>query len=420
MIPQTIRANPHGWVVVFVSFLALSVISATRASIGLVMPALEADLGWTRGFVSTVAAWALVTMAVTAPFAGNMLDRYGPRIIFVVGLSVAGIGLCSSAVIQERWQYLLSFALLAGVGYGTVAKSMVSATVGQYFDRDRGLAAGIAAGGSTAGQLALLPVLAIVLTAMGWRYGYIFLGACCFILIPVVWILIGDRKKQPAPRRELEGALAPLSTRLRYLVGNRTFLLLLVSYTICGFTTAGVIETHFVPYVQTCGFPVVTSATAYGFLAGFNLIGMFLSGYLTDRMHRPLLLGTIYTMRGLAFILLMLVPEFGVPFLLFFAAVFGIFDYSTIPVTTSLVATHLGRHVMGLSLGLLGMFHSGGAAVGAFMGGMLYDLFYRYDWIWLASIALALTAAVMAFCIVEKPQGKDEALGPEAATPAVR
>jgi MFS family permease len=63
---------------------------------------------------------------------------------------------------------------------------------------------------------------------------------------------------------------------------------------------------------------------------------------------------------------------------------------------------------MGLALGLLGMFHSGGAAVGAFMGGYLYDLFQRYDWIWLASIGLAGLAAIMAFCIIEKPQVEDE------------
>jgi MFS family permease len=415
VITQTFRANPHGWIVVFVSFSALSVISATRASIGLVMPALEAELGWSRGFISSVAAWALVTMAVTAPFAGNMLDRYGPRFVFVTGLIVAGIGLCSSAVIDTRWQYLLSFALLAGVGYGTVAKSMVTATVGQYFEKDRGLAGGVAAGGSTAGQLALLPLLAVVLTSMGWRYGYIFLGACCFVLIPIVWVLIGDGAKRP-PRAK-DQSTEPLRARLGYLSGNRTFLLLLVSYTICGFTTAGVIETHLVPYVQSCGFPVVTSATAYSFLAGFNLLGMFVSGYLTDRMHRPLLLGTIYAMRGMAFILLMLVPKFDVTFLLFFAAVFGTFDYSTIPVTTSLVATHVGRPVMGLALGILGMFHSSGGALGAFFGGQIYDLFQRYDWIWLVSIGLALIAAVMAFCIVEKPQGESESL-PEGAAPA--
>jgi sugar phosphate permease len=79
LLIQAVRANPHGWVVVLVCFFALSVVSATRASIGLVTPALESDLGWTRGFVSSVAAYSLITMAVAAPFVGNLVDLSGGR-----------------------------------------------------------------------------------------------------------------------------------------------------------------------------------------------------------------------------------------------------------------------------------------------------------------------------------------------------
>src|SRR3546814_19677156 len=59
------------------------------------------------------------------------------------------------------------------------------------------------------------------------------------------------------------------------------------SYTICGFTTSGVIETHLMPYAALCGFPPVPSATAYGLLSGVNLIGMIVAGWLSDRVHRP-------------------------------------------------------------------------------------------------------------------------------------
>jgi MFS family permease len=413
---QLIRANPHGWVVVVVCFFALSVVSATRASIGLVMPSLEADFGWSRSFVSSVAAWALVTMAVTAPIVGNLLDRYGARIILTVGLFVAGLGLCSSAIIASQWQFLLSFALLAGIGYGTVAKSIVSATIVLYFEQNRGLATGFASAGSTAGQLALLPTLAFVLTAMGWRYGYIFLGISCFVFIPFVWFLIGDAKKQPKIRDKSTLPAMGLAQRLGFLFRNRTFLLLLGSYTICGFTTAGVIETHLIPYVQSCGIPVVTGASAYGVLAGFNLLGMAVAGWLADKMHRPLLLGTIYGMRGLSFLILMMVPSYDVPALFLFAVMFGLFDYSTIPATTSLIASHVGLRVMGLALGMLGMFHSAGAATGAFLGGVLYDLFQQYTWVWIASVSLALLAAVMAYAIREKPDetAREEAAGAPA------
>lgn len=416
MLIQAFKANPQGWVVVTVCFFALSIVSATRASIGLVTPALEADLGWSRGFVSSVAAYSLITMAIASPFVGNLLDKYGPRAILVAGLMLAASGLISCAFITTPWHFMLAFAGLAGLGYGTVAKSMVSATVASYFEKNRGLATGFAAAGSTAGQLALLPALAVVMTAMGWRAGYVWLGIACLVLIPFVWILIGDPSRKPVMVRKFGGGGGgSLLQRLRYVFANRTFLLLLVSYTICGFTTAGVIETHLIPYVQSCGLPITTGAYAYGVLAGFNMAGMALAGYLTDRMHRPLLLATIYICRGLSFILLMMVPSYDVGALFLFAVMFGIFDYSTIPVTTSLVASHVGMRVMGLALGLLGAFHAAGAASGAFLGGILYDRFVSYDGIWIASIALALLAGLMAAIIRESREDVEQPDHPVAA-----
>jgi predicted MFS family arabinose efflux permease len=257
------------------------------------------------------------------------------------------------------------------------------------------------------------------MTTMGWRMGYVFLGIACFILIPFVWSLIGDGRKKPTMRK---GPAAPagLGQRLGYIFRNRTFLLLLVSYTICGFTTAGVVETHLIPYVQSCGLPVTTGAYAYGVLAAFNMGGMALAGYLSDKWHRPRLLAAVYACRGLSFILLMMVPAYDVAPLFLFAVMFGIFDYSTIPLTTSLVSTHVGLRVMGLALGLLGAFHSAGAAAGAFMGGILYDLFQQYEWIWITSIALALLAAVLAVLIPEDREGveKRESTGRLAAAGA--
>jgi MFS family permease len=415
MLLKIIKENPRGWVIVTVCFFALSVVSATRSSLSVVMPSLQTDLGWSRGFISSVAAWGLVTMAVTAPFSGNLLDRWGPRWIFVVGLLTTFCGLTATAFITQPWQFLATFSLLAGIGFGTVAKSIVAATVAYHFTERRGLAMGLAAAGSTAGHIALLPTLAFILTVAGWRWGYVFLGLSCLVLVPFMWLLIGD-----AATRRRQHATAPeaLAVRVGFLFRNPTFLLLLGSYTICGFTTAGVVETHFVPYVVSCGIPIVVGASAYGVLAAFNMGGMALAGYLADKTHRPMLLGAIYVLRGLSFIILILVPAFDAKLVFLFAMMFGLFDYASIPVTTSLVASHIGLRTMGLALGVLGMFHAGGAAVGAFLGGYLYDLFQAYDWVWIGSIALSLTAGILAWAIRETPESDNEptvaALAPAA------
>ena len=191
-----------------------------------------------------------------------------------------------------------------------------------------------------------------------------------------------------------------MSERLWFLLRSPTFHLLFWSYFICGITTSGVIEAHLIPYSVFCGFPVATSSDAFGLLMAFNLGGMVLAGWLSDRMNRPLLLGAIYILRGFSFIILMFIA--GDPVLLVtFAVMFGVFDYSTVPVTASLAASHLGLKIMGLTMGMLTAGHALGAAVGAQMGGVLFDLLNTYQWTWIVALITALLAGVLCFVIRE-------------------
>jgi predicted MFS family arabinose efflux permease len=293
-----------------------------------------------------------------------------------------------------------------------VSKNVASATIARHFDTNRGLAVGVANAGATAGHIFVLPVMAMILTGVGWRWGYLFLAVICVLLLPVVWFLIKPgpdhlntpkrAAASPAPGAMIEEEVPDtLWGRLKKLFKNRTFLALLGSYTICGFTATGMIDTHFLPYAVACGIPLVTGAAAYGVLATFNMGGMALSGYLADRINRPRLLAFIYVMRGLSYFILMMVPIYDVDLIWVFAVVFGIFDYSTIPVTTSLVASHIGLRTIGLSLGVLAMFHSAGGAAGAFMGGMFFDMFAGYDLVWVAAISVAMIAGVLVLTIRE-------------------
>jgi MFS family permease len=215
--------------------------------------------------------------------------------------------------------------------------------------------------------------------------------------------------------RDVRPATIALPEKIRAITARRTFWLLAFGYVICGFTTTGVIKIHLLPYAAACGYPPLESATAYGVLSAFNLVGMVLAGYLADRVNRPLLLGCIYMLRALTFILLMFIAR-DLSLLFIFAVAFGLLDFATVPVIASLVASHIGLRVIGLTMGLLTAGHALGGAAGAFLGGWLFDLFNRYDWVWIASLALALVAAVLSICIrPQPPQRTDGTPVPAAA-----
>jgi MFS family permease len=397
------------WVALAIAFLVLALSFSARSLLGLTMPTLETELGWTRSVSSSSMSLALVVMGCVAPLSGALVDRFGARAILCAGLAAVGLGVALTSSITASWQFFLTFSLLAGLGFGMAANHVVATLMSRRFEEGRGLAVGIATAGSTAGQLLLIPLLSEVMTATGgWRPSYWALGISCLLIIPITWILVDRQGRAAARAREnppmrTEEASLPFDERLRFIFTKGTFWLLAAGFFICGITTTGVIETHLLPYAAACGFPPLESATAYGVLSAFNLIGMVLAGRLSDQMNRPWLLGGIYVLRALCFVLLIFVMR-DISLLFIFAVLFGIFDYSTFVVTASIVSTHIGLRVMGLAMGLLSASHSLGAAIGSFGGGFLFDLFARYEWVWAISIALAMVAGFLSFVIREKTE----------------
>ncbi len=388
------------WSIVGVAFIVLALSYSARAALGLAMPVLESDLGWSRSFTSTTGAVALIVMAIAAPIAGHLADLFSARNVLSVGLLALALGSGLSAATNSEAVFFVAFGVIAGTGFGVVAWNVVSVMVARAVTSRLGTATGIANAGSSAGQFLVVPILGVVLAAASWRWSFAGLSLASLFLVPVVWLMLSTEAK-PNPSKAGHGIefLGSLAELLR----SPVFHLLFWSFLLCGYTTTGVIETHFIPYAAFCGFVPVPSATAYGIFSAINTLGMIGVGWLTDRMNRSLLLAAIYLIRGATFVILMNV---GASFetLLIFAALYGVVDYSTVPVTVSLAASHLSLRALGLAMGLIAAGHNVGGALGAFAGGYLYDLTADYTWVWLSSVAMAAMAGLMTLLISEGDQ----------------
>ncbi len=389
-------------VVVALGFLALALAFSARAALGLAMPIWGSELGWTRGNVSNVAAVALLVMAAVAPVSGFILDRKGLRFTLLFGLIAVFTSCVVISIAESVWVLLIGFGVIGGVGFGIIATHVVASAVVRVYPQKVGLASGIATSGSTAGQFLIVPLIAFVFASFSWRWGFVGIAVGVACLIPFVWWVPSDKPAKVPNEASAANDTTDLKSTIKTLFSTPVFHLLFWSYVICGYTTTGVIETHLMPYASFCGFKPIPSATAYGLLSAVNLLGMIGVGWLTDKMNRPLLLGCIYIVRGLTFWMLL---NIGTSYetLLLFAVVFGVVDYSTVPVTASLVASHIGLKVMGLTMGLLSAGHSIGAAIAASLGGYFFDKDATYDLIWMSSIALAIIAGALVFLIKDNP-----------------
>lgn len=390
------------WAVVAFGFLALALAFSARATLGLVMPVWSQELGWSRSFVSGSAATALLVMAAVAPFAGRLVDRHGVRATLAIGLSLVGVGCLIVSATSNAYVFLFAFSGLSALGFGIVATHVVSTAIARLFYRNRGLATGIATSGATGGQFLIVPLIAAVLAVLSWRWSFLAIGIGCLALVPLLWWTLSTTERDGALAAPDEAA-SSLKADLGTIVRKPAFHLLFWSFLLCGYTTAGVIETHFLPYASFCSFGPVPSAAAYGSLSAANMLGMIGAGWLTDRMSRVVLLGSIYILRGLTFLILMNVGA-SYEMLIVFAVLFGAVDYATVPVTASLVTSHVGLRVMGLAMGLISAGHSLGAAAGAWSGGYVFDLTLRYDWVWMISTGLAVGASLMVFLLRDDRQ----------------
>ena len=393
--PETARSS-QPWALVGFGFLALALAFSARAALGLIMPVWQRELGWSSSFLSSAGAAALVVMAIVAPFAGRLVDRKGPRFTLNLGLGILGIGCAIVATMSSKPMFILGFSGFCGVGFGIVATHAVATAVTRSFATQRGLATGIATSGSTGGQFLIVPLIAVLLSTVGWRWSFGALSLASLALIPAIRLIMQDRVTRNRTTQASPSMAQDFATILR----RPAFHALFWSYLICGFTTSGAIETHLLPFAAFCGFPPLPSATAYGLLSLVNLGGMVAAGWLSDRVNRPVLLGSIYFLRAMTYIILINLPGTSIETLFLFAVLFGMVDYATVPVTASLTASHVGLPVMGQAMGMISAGHALGAAMAAFLGGYVFDTTGGYELLWLGGLWLLVGAAVLSLLVL--------------------
>jgi MFS family permease len=193
---------------------------------------------------------------------------------------------------------------------------------------------------------------------------------------------------------------------LAELFRHANFWWLALSFFVCGVTTAGLIDTHFIPYAQDHHISAVTAASAFGVLSLVNMVFTTLSGAMSDRLGYTRLLGWIYAGRAVTLVYLVFATD---PTSLFvFAVAYGIVDFSTVAPTTALSTILFGRSSAGTVYGLVALSHQLGSAVGSYAGGLVHDLTGSYVGFFVSGAVLSGAAAFMSWAISETPVPRAE------------
>ena len=314
-----VRTSMRAWWVAAATMAALVAAAAFRSSTGALLEPIEEEFGWSRGTTSGAVSLNLIIYGLTAPFAAAVMERFGIRRVVAIALTMVAAGAGLTLVMREPWQLWFLWGVPVGVGTGVMALVFGAIVANRWFVRHRGLVTGIFSAGSATGQLLFLPVIAVLASGPGWRWAAALVAVFALVLVPVALLALHDRPSDVgevpygAPESYVEpvvdhsgpGPAAVAVSTLRQVSRSWTFWALFLTFWICGWSTNGLIGTHFIPAAHDHGMPATTSAGLLALIGVFDIVGTIASGWLTDRVDSRYLLFGYYFLRGLS---LLVVP----------------------------------------------------------------------------------------------------------------
>src|SRR6187455_1271137 len=397
------RAFFYGWIVVAVTAIIVLVTAGVRSAPGAFLLTMTEEPGWSTASVSFAAAAGLIVFGLAGPISGWMMGRIGVKNVVLVSLVVTGTSLVAASFSREIWQLTLLFGVLAGLGTGLVASVLGPTVATRWFVKDRGLVVGIFGASNSAGQLVFFPLLTGLAIAVGWRTGAVILGVLSLLLLlpAALWLKDDPADVGVRARGAVDGDVAhirpPDRGVMRGAVRNSDFWFLAGTFFICGATSNGLVGQHFIPHAVEHGFTQSAAASALAVMGVFNFIGTIASGWLTDRYDPRKLLLMYYGFRGLSLLFLPFVHDtmtIGV-----FAILFGLDYIATVPPTVALAADRFGAHNVGVVYGWVFAAHMLGAAIAAWVAGVVRESVGDYAAAFVAAGWIAIVAGFAALMI---------------------
>jgi len=410
------RGWHYSWVIVTVTFLTALTSSAALGLPGALLQPLSREFGWDVEQISSALAIRFVLFGLMGPFAAILMERFGLRAVVVTALSLVAGGMALATVMTQFWHLILFWGIMLGIGSGMTALVLSAVVSNRWFDSHRGLVVGVLTASSATGQLIFLPVGAWLIEHFGWRLAVLPVFVACAIVALLVWAFMRNRPNEVglAPYGAAPGTpVAPLAPPMHVtfatpfqvlasVAGHRVFWILFGTFFICGLSTNGLIQTHFISLCGDAGMGAVPAASVLAMMGAFDLVGTIGSGWLSDRYDNRKLLLIYYGLRGLSLFWLPY-SEFTFYGLSLFAMFYGLDWIATVPPTVRLVATTFGKERAGMVFGWVFAGHQLGAAVAAWGAVRVRTLLLTYNPALFAAGAACLVAAALVMLIRRQP-----------------
>ncbi|HEY6662507.1 MAG TPA: MFS transporter [Sphingomicrobium sp.] len=398
----------YRWVIVAAGGLIGCVAIGAMFALPVFLRPIAAQTGWSLTGVSSAMTVAFIAMALASFGWGSLSDRVGPRIVVLIG---AG-GIAASVALASRAATLLQFQLVFGLAVGASTAAIFAplmAAVTGWFDTHRSLAVSLVSAGIGMAPMTMSPLAAWLVTHYDWRTALLIIaGLAAALMIPATF-LIRRPPALAAPAAAVTDVGAGSEMSVAEAVRSPQFVILVLTNFFCCATHSGPIF-HTVSYAVSCGIPLMAAVTIYSVEGFAGLFGRIAFGVAGDRLgaKRVLVFGLL--VQAIGTLGYLFAREIGTFYAV--AATFGFIYAGTMPLYAVIARENFPLKMMGMVIGGTTMAGGLGMATGPVVGGMIYDHYHSYSWLFATSFALGIGAFLIALTF--RPFPKDTAVAAAA------
>jgi MFS family permease len=406
----------YGYWIIIVTFLCLSIFGGSVFfSFSLFITPLQSNFGWSRGDITMAFTISILIMAISSPFIGKLLDRYGPRLMIPSGALIFGTGFALLSTTDNVIFFYVFYAVV-GVGMALIGPVPTSAVVSNWFKKRRGLALGMMSTGIGAGGLALAPLIGgYLIPTFGWRTSYLVLAILAWVLlIPLSLLVIRARPSvmglypDGAPEYK-ENSIKPANPAtdkqfsLKDAVRTPAFWLIAFSFFAGCLSIGGTTQSQ-APYLEDNNFSAAVTSGALGIVGLGSLVGKFGFGWLCDWMKPKYAwsIGLGFQLASL-FILISVTSSSPVSLIWVYAIANGLSNGSWLPCMSMITSTSFGLAAYGVIFGLVSFAQAAGVAIGPLITSRMYDVFRNYDLAFIVLLVLGVIA-MLAVLVMRYPK----------------
>ena len=390
--------------------LLLTLGMGIRQSFGLFLAPVTRDLGVTAAEFTLALAVQNIVWGLSQALVGATADRFGLRITMMAGAAIYVIGLGIMAVAQGAFALIVAGGLM-GVALSCTATSLaMTACVRAVSAERRSTMLGVVSAVGSLGTLVVPLATQALLAREPWRVGIVFFVLMAIAMLPAAF-WAGGADKFPGHGTATTSMREVLGQAMR----NRPFLVMSGAYFVCGLNLV-FLTTHLPAYLAFCGQDPMLSAEALAMIGGVSAVGSLATGWLGSRYPKHILLGLLYILRSVIFAIYFVLPPTPTSTLLFAAAMGMLWWPGLAPLIGGLVADIFGTRYLATLLGLSFVVHQLGSSLGAWGGGLIFDLAGSYGPAWQIGTLIGFAAGVVQIVAGGPTRRPDRMIVPAVAT----